>query len=230
MKNMTTIRKTAAIKDVYSRLEKLGHEAAEEIRKYDQTSEITLSSAIEDAKEGKVTQAWLEKIRAEIKQGREELIKAWDKKFDDFQERAEATIDESMAPAYDELDTGALEVLKEFTLSPSEFERMVQRYEADGNLTMLRRLEAYRAEHNIDTAWRYQDGAKRKEALGMTIFGVAHNIDHKYHTDPEDGVTRTVSRGYRALQGADQTAFPVPEVEPEQSLGDRLASEGRMLF
>ena len=230
MKNMTTIKKTAEIKDIYSQLEKLGHEAAKEVRKYDQTSELTLSSAIADQKEGKVTQDWVEKTRSDIKRGREELIKAWDRKFDEFQVSAEATIDEVLAPASDELDTGALEVLKEFTLSPSEFERMAQGYEADGNLTMLRRLEAYRSEHNIDTAWRYQDGAKRKEALGMTIFGVAHNIDHKYHTNPEDGVTRTVSRGYRALQGADQKAFPVPEAEPEPSLGDRLSSEGRVVF
>jgi len=224
------IKKKEAMKDIYKKLESLGHEAAGELRRFDAATKTLLADAAEGVNRGEVNRDWVSKLNRERESQRIALTKSFDTKFYELQSEAEKTIDEVMMPTPDELDAGDLEILREITMTASEFERMARKYEDASNFSMLRKLDAYRKEHNIDTRWCLQDGAKRKEDFELAVFGVRHSYDPKYHDDPEGSVTKSVGRGYRALQGADQEAFPVPETEPKQSVAEKMAAAGVMII
>ena len=224
------INKKEAMKGIYKKLESLGHEAAGELRRFDAATKTLLADAMEGINRGEVNRDWVSKLNRERESQRVALTKSFDEKFYELQNEAAKTIDEAMMPTPDELDAGDLEILREFTMTASEFERMARKYEDASNFSMLRKLDAYRKEHNINTPWRLHDGAKRKEDFALTVFGVRYSYDPKYHDDPEGSVTKNVGNGYRAMQGADQEAFPTPETEQKQSVAEKMAAAGTMIF
>lgn len=224
------INKKQAMKGIYEKLESIGHEATRELRKFDAATKSLLADAVEGVNRGEVDRDWIKKLERERKSQRVDMVKGVEAKMDEFQKEAEKTIDDIMMPVADELDADALEILKEFTVTTAEFEKMVRKYDEAGNISMLRKLDAYRKEHKIDTLWELHDGAHRKKALNSTIFGVWHGFDPQYHDDPDRTVTELVGCGYRALQGADQTAFALPETEPVQTSAEKLAANGIMMF
>lgn len=228
--SVTTINKKAAMKSIYKKLESLGHEAAGELRRFDAATKALLADAMEGVNRGEVNRDWVSKLNRERESQRIALTKSFDAKFYELQSEAEKTIDDAMMPSADEIDTEALEVLREFTMTAAEFEKMVRKYEDSSNFSMLRKLDSYRKEHNINTLWQLHDGAKRKKDFELAVFGVRHSYDPKYYDDPENGVTRMVGHHYRALQGADQDAFPVPDIEPKQSIAEKMAASGTIML
>lgn len=203
------------MKQYYTRLTDIANATAAKLRSYDTSHAAALDGLKEALDSQKITLpeykdevAALDRRRAEIKAQLGSEIEKLEADFSKY-------IDEFMAPSSGRMHLDDVEVLKNFTLSSTEFESMAEKY-AD-NPTMQRLLDGYRTEHNVNTNWRLQSAEERKEQFSRVCFGVFHSCDPKYTSDCEKQISALVSDGYHRLQGSDPNEFKIEGAsEPPQ--------------
>ena len=103
-----------------------------------------------------------------------------------------------------------MEILKNFDLSPKEFENLAHKHE--NNPTMGRMLEKYRTDHNVETDWRYQTADQRKGIFNAACDSVYFVLkqDDKYSPEREQRIEHNTAKAYHSLQGSIAEVMPIP--------------------
>lgn len=195
------------MKQYFEKLEKLGKQASKELAAHDAAAKLLIAGYKEELQSENWTREGYERAVEELARKREAIksrlrddVEALEREF------AEAT-DQYMTPSAGRYHVDDAEILKNFKLSTREFESMAKKYE--DNPTMLRLLEKYRVEHDVQTSWRLQSGDDRKESFSLSCAGLLSCVDPKYRADCDEAISRSVSNGYHRLQGSDPNVFPI---------------------
>lgn len=198
------------MKSYFERVQQIGLSAITELRQMDAQHTEMHRSYLEDRQKGNLTEQGyrsLVKVLDDTRARKEAEITA---KLDAVQQEYVAAVDDFCMPSASKMDSADVELLKNFDISASEFDRLAEKH--CNNPTMGRFLESYRREHGTPTNWRYQTPEQRKEIFNNMLFGVGsviRNLD-KYCSDREGQVNRLTANAYHKLQGSDPDKLPVP--------------------
>ncbi len=225
------------MKQFFEELDTLGRSAVVELRQLDARQAPMHKEYLELRMKGDITEQGYQGL---VKSLEDERKKAVDKHRADMaalSERYNKAVDAYMVPSAERMVAGDVEILRNFTLSSSEFEAMADKY--GDNPTMGRLLEEYRRQHKVYTNWRFQTGEDRKQAFlnaCSSVESIMGQLD-KYVPDREGNVTRRVYGCYHSIQGSDPDALPVPPEEagsPTVMIGNAVSvpgsDTGRMIF
>ena len=199
------------MKSYFERVQQIGLSAITELRRMDAQHTEMHRSYLEDRQKGNLTEQGyqsLVKVLDDTRARKEAEIIA---KLDAVQNEYFAAVDNFCMPSASKMDSGDVELLKNFDISVSEFDRLAEKH--CDNPTMGRFLESYRREHGTPTNWRYQTPEQRKDIFTSMRFGVDSVIRNqdKYNSDREGSVTRLVAGAYNKLQGSKIDDFSTPE-------------------
>lgn len=202
------------MKHYFEKIAELGHKGIAELRKFDADAAMLEKADREELNQRMITEDGFRERARKRAADRALIYDRYASELEKAKAEFNAKVDEYMMPSAGYFHPDDAEILKHFTLTPGEFDRMAQKY--TGNPTMLRLLDDYRREKSIDTAWRFQGADAKKEAFAGACSSAlsAMNMMDKYEPDREGRCTKSVYTYYHRLQEADPEALPVPEDEP----------------
>lgn len=212
------------MKTYFERLSKIGVEAVQGLRQLDAQQAVMAQSYHEDYTKGTITRQGYERYLKELDTAREKYIAGVDAQIEGLKaEFAEAT-ERHVTPTSGNMNMADMEILKNFELSPKEFEGLARKYA--NNATMGRMLEKYRTEHNVDTDWRYQTPEQRNQIFNGACSGVASVVrqSDKYCPAREDHIAHNTAKAYHALQGSVAEVMPIP-ADPTPAPGTTIHSD-----
>ena len=195
----------------FERLQKIGTAAVVDLRKMDAQHSEMERSYLEDRRKGNLTEKGYQELSKTLDDIRSKKVKEINAQIASVQKEYNAAVDEATAPNATMLDTGDVEILKNFELTAAEFDRMADKHR--GNPTMCRFLDSYRKDHNVKTDWRYQSCEMRKDIFNSACSSVESIVKQmdKYNPDREGHIAMAISRAYHKLQGSKSDIMPVPE-------------------
>ena len=212
------------MKTYFEKLSKIGVEGVRGLRQLDAQQAVMAQSYHEDYTKGTITRQGYERYLKELDTAREKYIAGVDAQIEGLKaEFAEAT-ERHVTPTSGNMNMADMEILKNFELSPKEFESLARKYA--NNATMGRMLEKYRAEHNVDTDWRYQTPEQRNQIFNGACSGVASVMrqSDKYCPAREDHITYNTAKAYHKLQGSVAEVMPIPD-DPTPAPGTTIHSD-----
>lgn len=199
------------MKQYFERLSKLGVEAVRGLRQLDAQHVEMLRSYHEELQKGTITRIGYERYLKDLDRARENYISKYDASLEALKvEFAEAT-DRYTSPSGGNMNMADMEILKNFDLSPKEFEGLAHKHE--NNPTMGRMLEKYRTDHNVETDWRYQTADQRKGIFNDACSSVYFVLkqDDKYSPEREQRIEYNTAKAYHSLQGSIAEVMPIPD-------------------
>lgn len=199
------------MKQYFERLSKLGVEAVRGLRQLDAQHVEMLRSYHEELQKGTITRMGYERYLKDLDRARENYISKYDASLEALKvEFAEAT-DRYTSPSGGNMNMADMEILKNFDLSPKEFEGLAHKHE--NNPTMGRMLEKYRTDHNVETDWRYQTADQRKGIFNDACSSVYFVLkqDDKYSPEREQRIEYNTAKAYHRLQGSIAEVMPIPD-------------------
>ena len=199
------------MKQYFERLSKLGVEAVRGLRQLDAQHVEMLRSYHEELQKGTITRMGYERYLKDLDRARENYISKYDASLEALKvEFAEAT-DRYTSPSGGNMNMADMEILKNFDLSPKEFEGLAHKHE--NNPTMGRMLEKYRTDHNVETDWRYQTADQRKGIFNDACSSVYFVLkqDDKYSPEREQRIEYNTAKAYHSLQGSIAEVMPIPD-------------------
>ena len=212
------------MKTYFERLSKIGVEAVKGLRQLDAQHMEMQRSYHEDLQKGTITRQGYERYLKELDTAREKYIAGVDAQIEGLKaEFAEAT-ERHTTPTSGNMNMADMEILKNFELSPKEFEGLARKY--DNNATMGRMLEKYRVDHNVKTDWRFQTAERRNEIFNSacdTVYFTVKQSD-KYSPAREANIERNTAMAYHKLQGSIAEVMPVPD-DPTPAPGTVIAQD-----
>lgn len=199
------------MKTYFERLSKIGKEAVVGLRQLDAQHVNMAQSYHEDYKKGNITAAGYERYLHELDKARERYIAGVTAQLEGLKSEFAEAVDRHTTPASSSLNMADMEILKNFELSPKEFESLARKY--DNNPTMGRMLEKYRVDHNVSTDWRYQTAERRNEIFKGACSSVQSTIGQldKYCPAREAHIERNTAMAYHKLQGSIAEIMPIPD-------------------
>lgn len=218
------------MKDYFERLQRLATNAITELRKMDAHHTEMHRAYLEDRMKGDLTEQGFRSLVKSLDDASAKKKSEISALLDGLQCEYEKAVDDYSAPSVTAMNRDDVALLKNLELSPTEFERMAEKYR--DNPTMGRFLDNYRKEHNVGTNWRFQTPEQRKDIFNNVRFGVESIIrtPDKYNENREGSVAKLVSNAYHKLQGSDPDAFQLPKEAPALSEFDKLKASGTTLF
>lgn len=198
------------MKTYFERLRKIGVEAVSGLRQLEAQHLEMQKSYHELLTKGDITPAGYDRYLKDLDRAHERFISGYGAQLEALKaEFAEAT-DHHTTPTSSNMNTADMEILKNFELSPTEFESLARKY--DNNATMGRMLEKYRTDHNVNTDWRYQTADQRKQIFNDACNSVYHimNQSDKYCPARIASVEYHTAKAYHRLQGSVAEVMPVP--------------------
>lgn len=199
------------MKTYFERLSKIGVEAVQGLRRLDAQQAVMAQSYHEDYTKGTITRQGYERYLKELDTAREKYIAGVDAQIEGLKaEFAEAT-ERHTTPTSGNMNMADMEILKNFELSPKEFEGLARKYA--NNATMGRMLEKYRTDHNVDTDWRYQTPEQRNQIFKGACDSVYFTMKQsdKYCPAREDHIAYNTAKAYHKLQGSVAEVMPIPD-------------------
>ena len=229
------------MKTYFERLQQLATTAVAELRVAGRRDLEMHRSYLEDRQRGNLTEQGYKSLVQALDMSRNKAVSDIKAKIAALESEFNAATDELTAPDSAAMHSADLELMKHLELSVYEFDRLAEKHKE--NPTMLRLLDSYRKEHSIDTAWRYQTAAQRKEIFSNLCFSVESIVAGQASVsavnpnaeDLVDGRTReeririVVSKAYHKMQGSDPEAFPLPE-DAVYSAYESMKNTGRVLI
>lgn len=202
------------MKHYFEKVKELGHKGIAELRTFDADAAKFETADREELNQRLITEDGFRERARKRAADRKAIYDRYASELEKAKAEFNAKVDEYMMPSAGYFHPDDAEILKHFTLTPGEFERMAQKY--TGNPTMLRLLDDYRREKSIDTDWRFQGADAKKEVFASACSSAlsAMGMKDRFEPDREGRCTRSVYSSYHRLQEADPDALPVPESEP----------------
>lgn len=212
------------MKTYFERLSKIGKEAVVGLRQLDAQHANMAQSYHEDYKKGNITATGYERYLSDLDKAREQYIAGVTAQLEGLKSEFAEAVDRHTTPTSGNLNMADMEILKNFELSPKEFESLARKY--DNNATMGRMLEKYRVDHNVDTAWRYQTAERRNEIFKGACSSVQSIIGQldKYCPAREAHIERNTAMAYHKLQGSIAEIMPIPD-DPTPAPGTTIHSD-----
>jgi hypothetical protein len=208
----------------FEKLSKIGVEAVQGLRRLDAQQAVMAQSYHEDYTKGTITRQGYERYLKELNTAREKYIAGVDAQIEGLKaEFAEAT-ERHTTPTSGNMNMADVEILKNFELSPKEFESLARKY--DNNATMGRMLEKYRVDHNVKTDWRFQTAERRNEIFNgacSSVQSIMGQLD-KYCPAREANIERRTAAAYHKLQGSIAEVMPIPD-DPTPAPGTTIHSD-----
>lgn len=215
------------MKTYFERLSKIGKEAVVGLRQLDAQHTEMHKSYHELLTKGEITPIGYERYIKELDKARDKYIAGVNSQLEGLKaEFAEAT-DRHTTPNSGNMNMADVEILKNFELSPKEFESLARKY--DNNATMGRILEKYRVDHDIDTNWRYQTAERRNEIFKGACSNVQIIVGQldKYCPAREAHIERNTAIAYHKLQGSIAEIMPIPD-DPTPAPGTTIHSDNKV--
>ena len=212
------------MKTYFERLSKIGVDAVQGLRQLDAQQAVMAQSYHEDYTKGTITRQGYEKYLRELDAARDKYIAGVDAQIEGLKaEFAEAT-ERHTTPTSGNMNMADMEILKNFELSPKEFESLARKYA--NNATMGRMLEKYRTDHNVDTDWRYQTPEQRNQIFKGACDSVHFTMKQsdKYCPAREDHIAYNTAKAYHKLQGSVAEVMPIPD-DPMPAPGTTIHSD-----
>jgi len=230
------------VKKYFEKLQSIGLEAIAELRKMDAQHADQLFEYQEGVRKGENTPLGYDNLKRSLENRRKQTNDSYTAKLEALEKEFAAAVDEYVMPSVGRMNKDDAEILKNFELSPAEFEHMAAKYR--DNPTMGRLLEDYRLSHEgkqigrgTDTTtwhtnWCYQTPEQRKAIFNSASCSVHHIIGQidKYNPDRELNVQRRVSEGYHKLQGSDTEAMPAPASQEKKSIIEAARERGQWIL
>ena len=208
----------------FEKLSKIGVEAVRGLRQLDaQHTEMT-QRYHNDYMKGNITRQGYERYLKELDKASDEYIAGVATKIDSLKAEFAEASERHTTPTSGNLNMADMEILKNFELSPKEFEGLARKY--DNNATMGRMLEKYRVDHNVKTDWRFQTAERRNEIFNSacdTVYFTVKQSD-KYSPAREANIERNTAMAYHKLQGSIAEVMPVPD-DPTPAPGTVIAQD-----
>ena len=225
------------MKNYFYELEHLGHKTIAALRTHDAGSESMLEDLAADVRAGYITQKGYDNHKRAMEDKRKEILDNHQAEVKRLRAEYEAHVDKYCAPNAGRLHPDDAEILKNFELSPAEFEAMAEKYR--DNPTMGRLLEQYRVQHDgmpygpkkterllgagdgreeWHTDWRFQTADERK-AIFASVCGCVDSIigqKDRFVKDRDRDLSTRISGAYHSLQGHDPNALPAPEIPRDE--------------
>ncbi len=213
------------MRQYFERLSKLGVEAVRGLRQLDAQHVEMQRSYHEELQKGTITHVGYERYLKDLDKAREKFIAGYDAQLEALKaEFADAT-DRHTSPSVGNMNMADLEILKNFDLSPKEFESLARKHE--NNPTMGRILEKYRKDHNVKTDWHYQTAEQRNEIFNgacSSVRSLMGQLD-KYCPAREANIERNTAMAYHKLQGSVAELMPIPD-DPTPAPGTVFNRDG----
>lgn len=198
------------MKTYFERLSKIGVEAVQGLRRLDAQHMEMQRRYDEDLRKGTITRQGYERHLRELDAARDKYIAGVDAQIEGLKAEFAEASERHTTPTSGNLNMADMEILKNFELSPKEFEGLARKY--DNNATMGRMLEKYRVDHNVKTDWRFQTAERRNEIFNgacSSVQSIMGQLD-KYCPAREANIERSTATAYHKLQGSVAEAMPVP--------------------
>ncbi|MBR6651253.1 MAG: hypothetical protein IKL36_07590 [Clostridia bacterium] len=198
------------MKQYFERLSKLGVEAVRGLRQLDAQHVEMQRSYTEDLQKGTITRMGYERYLKDLDKARESYIGKCDAQLEALKAEFSEATDRYTSPSGGNMNMADMEILKNFDLSPKEFENLAHKHE--NNPTMGRMLEKYRTDHNVETDWRYQTADQRKGIFNAACDSVYFVLkqDDKYSPEREQRIEHNTAKAYHSLQGSIAEVMPIP--------------------
>ncbi len=213
------------MRQYFERLSKLGVEAVRGLRQLDAQHVEMQRSYHEELQKGTITRMGYERYLKDLDKAREKFIAGYDAKLEALKaEFADAT-DRHTSPSAGNMNMADMEILKNFDLSPKEFENLAHKHA--NNPTMGRMLEKYRKDHDVKTDWRYQTAEQRNEIFNgacSSVRSLMAQLD-KYCPAREANIERNTAMAYHKLQGSVAELMPIPD-DPAPAPGTVFNRDG----
>ena len=198
------------MKTYFERLSKIGVEAVQGLRRLDAQHMEMQRRYDEDLRKGIITPTGYERYTKDLDKAREKFIAGYEAQIAGLKAEFAEASERHTTPTSGNLNMADMEILKNFELSPKEFEGLARKY--DNNATMGRMLEKYRVDHNVKTDWRFQTAERRNEIFNgacSSVQSIMGQLD-KYCPAREANIERSTATAYHKLQGSVAEAMPVP--------------------
>ena len=212
------------MKTYFERLSKIGVEAVQGLRQLDaQHTEMT-QRCHEDYMKGNITRQGYERYLKELDKASDRYIAGVATKIDSLKAEFAEASERHTTPTSGNLNMADMEILKNFELSPKEFESLARKY--DNNATMGRMLEKYRVDHNVKTDWRFQTAERRNEIFNRACNAVYFTVKQsdKYSPAREANIERSIATAYHKLHGSIAEVMPIPD-DPTPAPGTVIAQD-----
>lgn len=212
------------MKTYFERLSKIGVEAVQGLRRLDAQHMEMQRSYHEDLQKGIITPTGYERYTRELDKAREKFIAGYDAQIAGLKAEFAEASERHTTPTSGNLNMADMEILKNFELSPKEFESLARKY--DNNATMGRMLEKYRVDHNVKTDWRFQTAERRNEIFNgacSSVQSIMGQLD-KYCPAREANIKRSTAAAYHKLQGSIAEVMPIPD-DPTPAPGTVIAQD-----
>lgn len=218
----------------FEQLQSIAKAEMAELRKLNKTHAAMQVTYYEELKRGKLTPFGYESMTKGLDDAMDAATKRAKQKIATLQREYDSATDKATSINSAAIDSGDVEMLKLIPITPSDFDQLVEKHL--NNPTMLRILDKYKKEHDIQTAWRYQTPEQRKEIFNNVCWAIegivtGSVVTAKVHTGCESTfmrsrelrIERLINGAYHKLQGSDPNALPVPPAESDDE--DKPLSE-----
>lgn len=212
------------MKTYFERLSKIGVDAVKGLRQLDAQHMEMQRSYHEDLQKGIITPTGYERYTNELDKAREKFIAGVNAQIEGLKAEFAEASERHTTPTSGNLNMADMEILKNFELSPKEFEGLARKY--DNNATMGRMLEKYREDHNVATNWRFQTAERRNEIFNgacSSVQSIMGQLDG-YCPAREANIERGIAMAYHKLQGSIAEVMPVPD-DPTPAPGTVIAQD-----
>lgn len=199
------------MKTYFERLSKIGVEAVQGLRRLDAQHAEMAQSYYAEMRKGNITPTGYERAMKDLDEAREKFIAGYDTQIAGLKAEFAEASERHTTPTSGNMNTADMEILKNFDLSPKEFEGLARKYA--NNATMGRMLEKYREDHNVATNWRFQTAERRNEIFNgacSSVQSIMGQLD-KYCPAREANIERSTAMAYHKLQGSVAEVMPIPD-------------------
>lgn len=212
------------MKTYFEKLSKIGVEAVQGLRQLDAQHVDENIRLYEDVKKGNITPTGYERRLKELDKVRDNYIAGYAARIDALKAEFAEASERHTTPTSGNLNMADMEILKNFELSPKEFEGLARKY--DNNATMGRMLEKYRVDHNVKTDWRFQTADRRNEIFNSACDSVYFTMKQSDNYSParEANIERSTATAYHKLQGSIAEVMPIPD-DPTPAPGTVIAQD-----
>ncbi|MCD7761991.1 MAG: hypothetical protein LUI14_02115 [Lachnospiraceae bacterium] len=206
----------------HTRLRDLGNQLVSDLDGADNRAALQRARDKQAVKDGLLTEKAYKLRDAELVAEREAILKAADDAANSLIAEYNAATDEAHLPSASRVESGFVEILKNFDLDSDEFNSMVDLYK--DKPVMLRLLDSYRENHpelEIKTDFRYQSASDKKAAFAQavnTCMGVAKNGVFSPQQKQEH-IVYHAAKAFHSVQGNPDGEMPIPPT-PEALQGN----------
>lgn len=218
----------------FEQLQSIANAEMAELRKLDRMHNLMHSNYYDNLKHGKLTPFGYDSLTKGLDDAMDAAKKKATQKIAALQREYDSAIDKATSITSTAIDSGDVEMLKLIPITSTDFDQLVEKH--FNNPTMLRILDKYKKEHDIQTTWRYQTPEQRKEIFNNVCWAIEGIVKGsvetaKVHTGCESTfmrsrelrIERLINGAYHKLQGSDPNALPVPPAESDDE--DKPLSE-----